>query len=205
MKTIKISTISIFLLTICLATCLKLNQFRYREFYNLDFLTINPYEEFRAICILQPQSGHNVFGSVLFSQSDLWAPTILTANFTGLTPNSNHGFHIHDYGDLSQGCQSVGEHYNPFELEHGAPHIHSRHAGDLGNVLADQFGNNSTFYMENDQIKLAGRFSIVGRTCVIHLREDDYGNSTSLESRTTGSSGERIACGIVGLLNPDLH
>ena len=32
-----------------------------------------------------------------------------------------HGLHVHEFGDLSMGCQSAGGHYNPFDVVHGAP------------------------------------------------------------------------------------
>ena len=32
-----------------------------------------------------------------------------------------HGFHIHASGDLSNGCQSTGPHYNPKGVNHGKP------------------------------------------------------------------------------------
>lgn len=32
-----------------------------------------------------------------------------------------HGFHIYSSGDLSQGCDSIGDHYNPYNAPHGGP------------------------------------------------------------------------------------
>ena len=51
----------------------------------------------------------------------------------GLNPNSLHGFHIHEYGDLTEGCKTAGPHYNPFAVEHGA-YSGVRHVGDMGNL-----------------------------------------------------------------------
>jgi Cu-Zn family superoxide dismutase len=31
-----------------------------------------------------------------------------------LEPNSVHGFHVHNSGDIRQGCGSTGGHFNPF-------------------------------------------------------------------------------------------
>jgi Cu-Zn family superoxide dismutase len=39
--------------------------------------------------------------------------TIITAEISGLSPG-HHGFHIHEKGDLSDGCKAAGPHYNPF-------------------------------------------------------------------------------------------
>ena len=38
----------------------------------------------------------------------------------GLQPGA-HGIHIYSSGDLSQGCNSIGDHYNPFNAPHGGP------------------------------------------------------------------------------------
>ncbi len=39
------------------------------------------------------------------------SPTKIVANIRGLKPNSLHGFHIHEYGDLTDGCTTAGN-YN---------------------------------------------------------------------------------------------
>ncbi|OTF75963.1 superoxide dismutase Cu-Zn-like protein [Euroglyphus maynei] len=58
------------------------------------------------------------------------------------------GMHIHEGSDLSYDCQSVGNHYNPFNMTHGAPNDTNRHLGDLGNIYADQ---NGFVHMDNLQ------------------------------------------------------
>ncbi len=48
----------------------------------------------------------------------------IRVNVTGFNPNDEnrlHGIHIHEYGDLSNGCSSAGGHYNPLMVNHGAP------------------------------------------------------------------------------------
>jgi Cu/Zn superoxide dismutase len=35
----------------------------------------------------------------------------------------------------------LGPHFNPNQLTHGAPEDEIRHAGDLGNIVADANGN----------------------------------------------------------------
>ena len=59
----------------------------------------------------------------------------------GLSPGL-HGLAIHETGDTSQGCLSLGGHYNPRGSRHGSPGNNSqdRHYGDLGNILAGQDG-----------------------------------------------------------------
>eukprot|EP00293_Proteomonas_sulcata_P006559 CAMPEP_0184323448 /NCGR_PEP_ID=MMETSP1049-20130417/130421_1 /TAXON_ID=77928 /ORGANISM="Proteomonas sulcata, Strain CCMP704" /LENGTH=65 /DNA_ID=CAMNT_0026644957 /DNA_START=540 /DNA_END=733 /DNA_ORIENTATION=+ len=64
----------------------------------------------------------------------------MVGEIEGLEPSSVHGLHIHELGDLSEGCSSLGGHYNPFQVEHAGPYNISRHVGDLGNIKADPNG-----------------------------------------------------------------
>lgn len=59
----------------------------------------------------------------------------LNGSVTGLKPGL-HGFHIHEKGDLGNGCLASGAHFNPHKLMHGAPDDSNRHVGDLGNINA---------------------------------------------------------------------
>lgn len=55
-----------------------------------------------------------VSGTVVFFQPRPPSGTVfITGNITGLTKGP-HGFHIHQDGDLRNGCNSMGPHYNPF-------------------------------------------------------------------------------------------
>ena len=50
---------------------------------------------------------------------------------------TDHGFHIHDFGDFSDGCMSTGAHFNPLNMTHGDRMDEMRHLGDMGNVRSD--------------------------------------------------------------------
>ena len=44
------------------------------------------------------------------------------------------GLHVHEYGDLGDGCMSAGDHYNPTMSDHGDLNGDNSHVGDFGNV-----------------------------------------------------------------------
>ena len=124
--------------------------------------------------------------------------TKITGEFSGLIPGQKHGFHIHTYGNLIKGCATAGPHYNPHGKTHGGPHSETRHVGDLGNVQADSVGN-GRYEHRDHQVMLFGAFSVIGRSCVLHKKEDDLGLGGDEESLKTGNAGARIACGVIGL------
>lgn len=152
----------------------------------------------KAICVLNSEPGQSAKGIVQFSQNALTEPIHIRGDFSGLTPDSKHGFHIHEFGNLSEGCKTAGAHYNPYGKEHGGPEDRERHVGDLGNVVADQNGN-SVYELKDRQVTLYGEHSVIGRSLVLHKDVDDLGRGNYSDSKTTGHSGARIACGVIGL------
>ena len=122
---------------------------------------------------------------------------LVTVQLSGLKINGLHGFHVHQAGDLSDGCESMCAHFNPYNKTHGCPGMSERHVGDLGNLVSDIFGNaNYTFY--DNVIKLHGVANIIGRGLIIHADQDDCGNGGNKESLITGNAGKRIACAVIG-------
>lgn len=77
-----------------------------------------------------------------------------------------HGFHIHQFGDQSAGCKSMGGHFNPLMNNHGAPHDTFRHVGDLGNIVADEGGVARVDVLDS-MLSLTGPNSIIGRGLVV--------------------------------------
>jgi Cu-Zn family superoxide dismutase len=148
----------------------------------------------KAVAVLKGTS--NVEGVVTLLQEDD-GPTKVNVKITGLTPGK-HGFHLHEFGDTTNGCMSTGPHFNPEGKTHGAPEDSNRHAGDLGNVVAGSDGVVEV-ELQDSQIPLSGPNSVVGRAFVIHELEDDLGKGGHELSSTTGNAGGRLACGVVGL------
>ncbi|EDO18819.1 hypothetical protein Kpol_1028p95 [Vanderwaltozyma polyspora DSM 70294] len=150
----------------------------------------------KASVILSGTAG--VSGIVHFEQISENDPTSISYEIKGNSPNSLRGFHIHEFGDLSNGCTSAGTHFNPFNKTHGDLLDINRHVGDMGNVQTDGSGLAKGDTADN-QIKLIGTNSVIGRAVVIHAQEDDLGKGGNEESLKTGNAGARLACGVIGI------
>ena len=143
-----------------------------------------------AQCMLEHSDA--VKGSILLIQAPGTA-TLIKGTITGLTPGE-HGFHIHEFGDMSDGCKSMGGHYNPDGVDHGS--IDEGHVGDLGNITADKSGI-AKFTIQAKRVDLIGERSVIGRGFVVHSDRDDLGKGGDAESLKTGNAGERLACGVI--------
>ena len=148
----------------------------------------------KAVAVLKGTS--DVEGVVTLTQEND-GPTTVNVRITGLTPGP-HGFHLHEYGDTTNGCISTGAHFNPNKMTHGAPEDEVRHAGDLGNIIANSDGVAEATIVDN-QIPLSGPNTVIGRALVVHELEDDLGKGGHELSLSTGNAGGRLACGVVGL------
>ncbi|XP_078699422.1 superoxide dismutase [Cu-Zn]-like [Branchiostoma floridae x Branchiostoma belcheri] len=137
-----------------------------------------------------------VTGTIHFIQESPTSPVVVRGEVRGLTEGL-HGFHVHQSGDMTNGCTSMGSHYNPFGRNHGGPNDVDRHVGDLGNIIAGADGI-AKVDITDDQISLSGKFSILGRGLVVHADEDDLGRGGFSDSLTTGHAGARVGCGIIG-------
>jgi Cu-Zn family superoxide dismutase len=130
-------------------------------------------------------------GTVVFTQKNKYV--LIKVDVKGLNKNSKHGFHIHESGDLREGCKSCCAHYNPDNTEHGS--LYGGHAGDLGNIKTDDVGN-CEISLKTDKFVVD---DILGRSIIIHEDEDDLGLGNFDDSKTTGHSGARIACSVIGI------
>eukprot|EP01080_Neovahlkampfia_damariscottae_P011166 gene11166-3987_t len=147
-----------------------------------------------AVCEFEGLNS-TLYGRVLFTQNSGQSTVRVQATICGLTPNSAHGFHVHQYGDLTGADRTanVGGHWNPLESNHAYPPSSSRHFGDMGNITADKYGVaifDSTF----DLLALNGNNSIVGRAIVIHEKADDGAGAT-------GNAGNKLGSCVIGYKN----
>jgi Cu-Zn family superoxide dismutase len=144
----------------------------------------------KATANLQATKGNTASGTATFTQRG--SKVLVEAKVSGLKPNSEHGFHIHEKGDCSSGDgMSTGGHFNPLGKQHAHYSSADRHAGDLPALKADAKGN-ATLSAEMDVITVAdGPTSVVGRGLIVHAQPDDY------KTQPTGNAGARIACGVI--------
>ena len=130
-------------------------------------------------------------GVVIFTQKEEYVR--ISIELKGLSKNHLHGFHIHETGDLREGCKSCCAHYNPDGAEHGG--LDGGHKGDLGNIKTDSDGN-CNMSIKTDKFIVD---EILGRSIIIHQDEDDLGLGNSDDSKITGHSGSRIACSVIAI------
>lgn len=69
-----------------------------------------------AIALISGEGESAVRGELTFIQPHPPAGGVLVqGNVTGLPPGK-HGMHVHQSGDMRQGCEKLGEHFNPFKV-----------------------------------------------------------------------------------------
>jgi len=143
----------------------------------------------QAVAVLHPTTGQHCQGVVRFTQDGESVKVV--ADIGGLAPGQKHAFHIHQYGDCSApDGMSAGGHYNPEGHQHGLPDSENRHAGDLGNVQADDQGK-AHYEITVTNISIMGtKNPIIGRGVIVHAKVDDGG-------QPVGNAGGRIACGVI--------
>ena len=112
-----------------------------------------------------------------------------------------HGFHIHEYGDLTDGCTSACAHFNPDNMTHGGLDTKIRHFGDLGNIESKDRLAEGSLFLPDGRLD-SSKYGILGRMIIVHADRDDLGKGGDEESLKTGNAGKRLACGVIGLADP---
>ena len=148
----------------------------------------------KAICILHPNK-NQVSGTVKFTQNK---NVKVEYEIKGLS-DGLHGFHIHQYGDLSDECKSACSHFNPYNTNHGGRNSSERHVGDLGNIKSKNGIAKGVFYDNLITLDTKKLCSIIGRSVIVHEDRDDLGKGGNQESLKTGNAGKRLACGVIGI------
>ncbi len=149
-----------------------------------------------AVAELKALGGSGVKGRVVLTAVD--GGVKVEADVTGLSPGQ-HGFHVHEWGDCSAtDGKSAGGHFNPGGHPHAGPTDPEAHAGDLGNITADQNGH-ASLEMTTNKLALGTDVGngVVGRSIIVHEKADD------LVSQPTGAAGGRLACGVITLEGGD--
>ena len=170
---------------------LKNYFFLYLVLFFISCSNDNIHETSRAISVIQPANNSEVKGIVFFEQHTDHVDILV--KLSGLTPNQQHGFHVHQFGDISsEDGKSAGSHYNPEGHSHSLNNTSTRHAGDLGNLKANENGEvDYSFKALNISIN-DSKNPIIGRALIIHAKPDDGG-------QPTGNAGSRIGMGVIGI------
>lgn len=151
-----------------------------------------------AIYAIAVFNNDNIKGTVRFTEDVDGNRVRIDVSIKGLSPNSLHGFHVHEAGDLTDKCTSMCAHFNPYGKTHGCLGMKERHVGDLGNLSTNSKGE-AVYSFYDNAIKLRGtRSNILGRGLIIHADKDDCGHGGNAESLKTGNAGKRIACAVIG-------
>ncbi len=131
----------------------------------------------KGIAVINGYDGYDrIAGTVSFRQ--LQCGVLVTAHIFNLPDDGFFAFHIHQ----GERCEEPMGHFL-FQEE-----IHPNHAGDLPPLLSAS----GKAYLS----VLTNRFTlndVIGKAVIIHRNPDDF------RTQPAGDSGERIACGIIGL------
>lgn len=155
----------------------------------------------KAVCLMKSSNNDENIGTVYFSNDGVgWVKIDGTLKSKDIT-DGEHGFHVHQYGDMSKGCESMGPHFDDpmFPHTHGDINQSGSHWGDLGNVIAKDGIINVQLRCKTVSLSPFSPKCIIGRGLVLHEKRDDLGKGGDEESKKTGNSGHRIACGIIAI------
>ena len=132
-------------------------------------------------------SAHNVSGSITFSQTSPFDPTIISVNVNNLRSIAS-GYHVHEFPvplkyyktDNLASDNSVSGHWNPYGKvtsppDYPAPGVDTNDQYEVGDISGkfgtlDDLDELKTTY-EDWNMPLFGKNSIVGRSVIIHKAE----------------------------------
>jgi len=139
----------------------------------------------KAIAFFNPLTNNNISGKIIFEQ--FGASLQMSIDLQGFEPNHTFAIHIHEFGDLTNGCTSLGAHFNPKQQNHGSDlYTSDHHPGDLmNNLTSNHIGcvklNYKTPHLS---ILYSSSKCIIGRSVVIHFYQDDLGQKGNFVNGT---------------------
>lgn len=85
-----------------------------------------------ATCEVRGVTDKGIYGRVNFEHLASGEVRV-HAKVCGMKIGSEHGFHVHQFGDLSGDTRAtnLGTHFNPHSMDHGLPPSATRHLGDM--------------------------------------------------------------------------
>ena len=147
-------------------------------------------EERKVTLKLEPKSGSNASGSVVFKEKDGVVTMIM---IIGGLSEGVHAVHLHESADCSaEDGTSTGGHWNPTKEQHGKwGSEEGYHKGDIGNFTADANGNGTLSFVTSEWCIGCGdpAKDILGKAVIVHEGADDF------TTQPTGAAGGRISCG----------
>lgn len=145
-----------------------------------------------ALVAFGPTKGHTTSGTLNLAFEN--GIVEVSGQISGLTPDADHGFHVHEKGDCkAPDASSAGGHFNPTAQVHGSPDAPAHHVGDMLNIHADAMGNATVqLKLPGMTLKDGGPNDIAGKAIIVHEKPDDY------TTQPSGNSGARLACGVIG-------
>jgi Cu-Zn family superoxide dismutase len=144
-----------------------------------------------ATAALTATQGNAVTGELRFEATD--GGVHITGQVSGLKPDTEHGFHVHEKGDCSApDAKSAGDHFNPTSSAHGRVSAPVHHAGDTDNIVADATGVATVdTRLQGATVGDGAPTDVVGKGVIVHADPDDY------TTQPTGNAGARLACGVI--------
>jgi Cu-Zn family superoxide dismutase len=149
----------------------------------------------KATAVLKDAKGNEV-GKAYFTASS--GGVLISLDLTAV-PAGEHAFHIHAVGKCEPpDFESAGPHYNPDKTKHGLMNAEGPHVGDMPNLHVPGDGKLRVEVLD-PMVTLNEKAALLdqdGSALVIHAGTDDY------VSDPAGNAGDRMACGVVGPIEP---
>ena len=147
-----------------------------------------------AVASLEPTKDNVTTGTVTFTQDG--DVVHVKASVTGLKPNGEHGFHVHEKpscdpadkeGKKTAG-QGAGAHFDPDNTKAHKGPGGGGHKGDLPKLVVSDKGEAK----EKMDVKGVTLADFQGHALMLHAGGDNYADTP----KPLGGGGERIACGV---------